>query len=581
MQFDTEKLQELTPQELIEVEKLQVEDDPFYPLRNGLLKIKTKEGNLVPFFMNSSQVKLFNLIDQLRKEHKPVRILILKARQIGFSTLTEAIIYCLTAWQKNRNSLILANEKDKSNNLFDMSKLYQDDLEECHPHLALALKRSNEKKLEFEGTRSQILIASAENKAAAKSHTFQYVHISEAAFFSNYDTVMSDLSETVPSGKGIWDTIIIQETTANGRNSFYERWIAAMEGKTDWVPFFVAWWEHEEYQMELTVGASGKPELYPIENIQYSADYEERDFLAEEDELRKQYNCTEEQLNWRRWKIVNDKNGNMDLFRQENPGNWEEAFILSGQMFFDQKGMARQKGYEAKRKVEIFDVNGKQEMRDLPYGRIKIYYEVVPYEQYIVALDASEGVDKDEAAALVLNKRLNRVEAIAVGQYPPEELAKIGVDMARYYNQAIVVPENKGYGYMVCQIVFQSYGNIYRRVVEKTGIRENKLELGYNTNSVTRPRYLAQMNEEIRLGSTDLTSRELINECRTFVVKRDKDGNVKRVEAQGGFQDGLVICRAIAGTVRLEQPYIAKSKKSDAKRRLLYNSIKQDRYVKY
>jgi hypothetical protein len=126
----------------------------------------------------------------------------------------------------------------------------------------------------------------------------------------------------------------------------------------------------------------------------------------------------------------------------------------------------------------------------------------------------------------------------------------------------MIVPENKGYGYQVCQLVNANYGNIYHKIINKDGIDTPTDELGFNTNSASRPQMLAQLADEIKTNATTLNSEELISECYSFVVKRDKDGNVTKIEAQDGvqdgkklYQDGLVICRAIASLVRNQYPY--------------------------
>jgi hypothetical protein len=512
------------------------------------LSIKTKKGDLIRLKQNSTQQKLFNKILELRRLKKPVRIWILKYRQGGISTEIEALIYSLTSQQANRNSLILADEKEHANNLFEMSKLYQEKLEEEFPHIPPEIKKSNEKKLEFESIHSQIIIASAENKESAKSHTFHYVHLSEVAFFPDFKTVLADLNQTVPDH---WDTMIIGETTANGMNEFYDQWLRAVEGKTDWIPLFFAWFEMEEYRLPLQDG-----KLYPTEGISFDADTSIVEFEKSENELRIKFGLDEEQLNWRRWAIVNKCQGDINTFKREYPGTWEEAFAMSGDMFFDKDGLAKQLPKRPIAIGEIFLENLKWTWRDLPHGRIFLYDKPQVGEQYIITGDASEAVGSDEASALVLNKRLNSTTAIVAGQHTPEELAQMLIALGHYFNEGKIAQENKGYGYQVNQLVFQNYGNVYRKIVDRDGVPTETDELGFNTNSVTRPQALAMLAEEIKNHSTELNSKELISECRTFIIKKDKDGKVTKVEAQTGYQDGLVICRAIASYIRSQFPYV-------------------------
>src|SRR6266436_979782 len=67
--------------------------DPMILLHLGLLKIKNKHRQLAPFELNDVQKKVLAKIKEVRQKQKPVRICILKGRQFGISTLSEAIIY--------------------------------------------------------------------------------------------------------------------------------------------------------------------------------------------------------------------------------------------------------------------------------------------------------------------------------------------------------------------------------------------------------------------------------------------------------------------------------------------------------
>ena len=94
----------------------------------AFLKIKTKDNKIVPFVMNEPQKRLYDVIKQEAQADKPIRIIILKARQMGFSTLTEALIFHRTATKANVNSLIIAHKDDATTNLFNMSKLFYSEL---------------------------------------------------------------------------------------------------------------------------------------------------------------------------------------------------------------------------------------------------------------------------------------------------------------------------------------------------------------------------------------------------------------------------------------------------------------------
>ena len=57
------------------------------------LKIRDKEGQLIPLVLNEPQRRLYGVVKEQWEAGKPVRIIILKARQMGFSTVTSAIVF--------------------------------------------------------------------------------------------------------------------------------------------------------------------------------------------------------------------------------------------------------------------------------------------------------------------------------------------------------------------------------------------------------------------------------------------------------------------------------------------------------
>lgn len=68
------------------------------------IKIRDKKGNVIPLTFNEPQLKYYNIIKRLHEQRKPIRIIILKARQMGFSTETEAIIFKNVVTHHNYNA---------------------------------------------------------------------------------------------------------------------------------------------------------------------------------------------------------------------------------------------------------------------------------------------------------------------------------------------------------------------------------------------------------------------------------------------------------------------------------------------
>ena len=210
------------------------------------LKIKDKNSKIIPFILNKPQQELYNKIKQLKKEHKPVRIIILKARQMGFSTLTEAILFKEVATRHNVNAGIITHEAKATNNLFAMSKLYYDNLPEP---IKPAIRNRNAQEFNNEnntGLNSKITCMTA-GDGAGRSGTYNFLHLSEFAFWSgDKKEAYISLMQTVPNNDS---SMVIIESTANGYEYFKELWDKAERNESDFIPFFIGWNQLEEYKM--------------------------------------------------------------------------------------------------------------------------------------------------------------------------------------------------------------------------------------------------------------------------------------------------------------------------------------------
>ena len=174
------------------------EDRPWY--MEHFLKIRDKNANLIPFKINDAQTLFENEIQKCEKEGKLKRFIILKARQMGFSTFTEGLIFHDTTTNTFKNSMIIAHEDKATQNLFNMSKLYYEELPTA---LKPMIKYSNGKELVFEnptndavekkrnpGLRSKITVATAGTVEVGRSATIHNLHASEVAFFPDASTTM-------------------------------------------------------------------------------------------------------------------------------------------------------------------------------------------------------------------------------------------------------------------------------------------------------------------------------------------------------------------------------------------------------
>jgi len=521
----------------------QIRNDPKFYIEKYLW-IKTKAQTLINLKFNHPQEKIYEVAMKQKAQGKAIRLIILKARQEGVSTLAEALIFHATNTRSNVNSFILAHDADSSENVFNMTKLFHDQLP---TEVKQPTKNSSRKELHLKAPlRSKISVDTAGNIDAGRSFTIHNLHCSEVAFWANAKEVMLSLMQSVPD---LPNTMIILESTANGMGGyFHDEWVRAIDSKSDFLPVFIPWFELPEYSMPLKLST-----LYPIDMIMLGSQKAIEEFEVEEDSLRATYNLTDEQLNWRRWCIANKCGGDILNFRQEYPIAWREAFITSGELYFDREAMRRQETYKPFCVGNLVKKQDNVTFEEEQSGKLKIYSLPTPNGEYIIGGDAAEGLPGgDRSAAVVIDKETNSTVAVYNQNIDTDEFAFDLSMMCKFYNEALVAVESKGYGSAVNQALVKEGAMVYRRNKTRKGYPEQTEEVGFNTNSVTRPEILALLRAEIRESITALADDELIKQCWSFMKNPSRGG---KPEAQPGCHDDLVMARAIAGKIREYYPY--------------------------
>lgn len=499
------------------------------------LKIKTKSGTVVPFRLNDAQRKLYAVAKRQQDAGKPVRLIILKARQLGFSTLTEGLIFHACATRKNVNALIVAHREDATANLFRMSKLFYDELP---APVKPMLRASNAQELVFEnpsklrserearpGLRSRIRCATAGGRGIGRSDTLQCVHLSEYAFWPDgadgKASTLAGILQAVPSLPG---TMVVIESTANGFEDFKERWDAAVAGENDFEPVFFAWFENPDYSMTVVPGTEWTPE--------------ERD-------LKAAYQLTDEQLQWRRWCIANNCGGSLDMFRQEYPASPGEAFLHSGTGVFDNEQIVL-------RLERLPEPAGRGEFTDGEWtesetGAITLYELPEEGVPYVLGGDTA-GEGSDYFTAIVIDNVTGRIAAKLRQKYSEPEYVRQIYALGRFYNDALVAIETNFSTYPVMKLQEMEYSNQYSREREDTYTRQMRKSYGFRTDRQSRPRAIANLVEVFSSHPEWFTDRELLEEMLTFCYNEDH-----RPEALAGKHDDLVMGAAITYAVRHQQ----------------------------
>lgn len=514
-------------EELLEAHRLRTD----FPYFCRLLKIKTKKGKVKSFTLKKAQLQLWKTIKKQIDNDLPVRIIILKARQLGMSTFVQAYLLWRAITQPGTNGLVVAHLEDAASELFSkVEMMYRLLPKPLFDELEKVKDTSKKgKKLAFGGDLNTLLyVDTANNAALGRGMTFQHVHLSEMAFYTKPEEIMFGLSQSVPNLPG---TTIIIESTANGLgNYFHSQWERASDSNknTSFEAAFFPWFGDKDYQRELRKTDS------PL--------------LKEERLIKRKYNLTTEQMMWRRDAIEDGCDGDEDKFKQENPSDPIEAFLISGKPYFNQKALISYKEYADKKvplrtgSIQVQD--GKApEFVDWDEGPWRVYMKPVKGRSYVIGADIAGGTARDFSSACILDTQTLEQVASYRGKLDPDEFARELNWMGRSYNNALLAPEKNSEGRAtVLKLQKLMYPNLFFHQHEDSWSGGVQQSWGWTTSSKTRPTMLAQLSEQIRKKHLIINDERTVRELMNFV----RVDTSKLAEAAQGAWDDMVISLAIA-----------------------------------
>lgn len=569
-------------------------DFPFFA--GSALRIVDKGRELVPFRLNEGQLALDGLLEQQRLAGLPQRALILKARQLGFSTYAQGRAIHRCTQVANQAAIVIAHDMDTSKKLFAMG-------ERMYENLPAPIKPDRPsfgtgKHMHF-GSRgspfpdSDYTVSTAGNYQGGRGGTYTFVHASEFAFWPSPEEKLLGIRNAVPK---LPDTVLLIESTANGFNMFHDEWERATKGESGYIPFFWPWWLDDGYRLSLT-----SERARALQNRLGTGPYggEAEMLLLDPGPAHPVTGQVEplslEQLAWRRSVIDDECGGSLHKFNQEYPSSPEEAFLSTGSGVFDQQqtksvlvrcditdpripdtgkpgpvlGTFQATSY-ANRLTRTGDtirtptsalwVPARGPQANWKMARNVADGNVPRDSAFVIGVDMASGVvvgttdtsDRDFHCIQVIDHVSRQQVAQHVSRLDPMLLAEQIYLAAIYFNNAWVAIEiTGGHGTEPARrLMFDyRYRRMYmRRNHERAKTRPEEL-LGWNTSSKTKPIIEAGLIEALRLGEDGIQFREVPNEMLSYV--RDENG---KTGAEPGKHDDALLAYMIAQQVASEMP---------------------------
>lgn len=514
---------------------------------NNLYKIVNEDGELVTFRMRPAQRELF--------KNMHYRNIILKARQLGFSTGIDIYLLDQALFNKNLSCGIIAQDLPAAGEIF--STKISVPFDNLPPWLRATFQINTRREgangghIEFaHGSKIRV-------STSFRSGTVQRLHISEhgkicAKYPAKAKEVRTGTLNAIKDG-----CIVFIESTAEGvGGDFHTMSTRAMDlgqlnlplTSQDYKFHFFAWWQDPKYQTSVPTGG--------LRLSKYHQEY----FAAVEQTMG--ITLLDEQKQWYIRKEIEQQ----EEMKQEFPSTPSEAFLTSGRRVFAAINVMQAEG-QCKSPLLVYDiepVTGKrtkvqalragnaEELQRTLLNHLLVWELPDPDEDYAIGGDVAEGLEnRDRSSFDVVKKSTGEQVAHWFGYLDAELFAQLIAHVGRWYNMAFIGPERNNHGHAVIQKLREVYPHrsIYSEQYLDRDHDDETPKLGWLTTAQSKPVIIEGLKSLLRENASGVRWIGTINELNTYVY--DARG---RMNAQTGCFDDQVMSYAIAQEMRARMP---------------------------
>ncbi len=564
-------------------------DFAFWAAVNAYIKRKGG-GEDILFRLNRPQRKLIERFEKRRMAGKPIRLVLLKARQWGGSTATQIYMAWLQLVHKTGlNSLIVGHVKDASTEVKDMF----DKLIAAYPvellHEMGEAYNENEARMVGVGKTGniqrivrrncKIKIGTAEKPDSARGGDYNLIHCTEVGLWKVTDgKTPEDIVRSATSGVLYRPyTMIVYESTANGTGNFFQReYDAAKKGKSQFESLFIAWWEIEQYEIpfsSLAEKAGFAKQLY--ENRLNRNKPSDREESGKYLWWLWQLGATLEAINW--YVIERAKYGGHGLMAAEYPSDDVEAFVHSGERVFDKykvellRSACRTPRYVGD--IYADGDSGEEALEGIRFSEDKqglLWIWEMPEpdteeeeitDRYLTVVDIGGRGQKADFSVITVFDRIWQMEGgkpIVVAQWyghiDMDVLAWKAAQIAAFYKESLLVIESNtletkdkerevdgDQSHFILNQIKDVYPNLYARKQSEDDIAAGiPRKYGFHTNVATKPMIISTLVKVIRESLYTERDERCLDEYLTY--ERKQNGAYGAI---AGKHDDLLMTRAI------------------------------------
>ncbi len=576
----------------------QLHDFPYWAATRAYIKDK-RGGDDVLFILNRPQRKFVERLEAMRLAGKPIRLILLKARQWGGSTCSQLYMAWLQlVHRRGLNSLIIAHQGVGSEEIKDMfdrmigryplSLLHEEDEEYSEKEKRVEWVGKTRTMFRVPSRNCKIKVGTAERPDSCRGGDYSLVHCSEVGIWRRtLGKTPEQILRSACSGVLLQPmTMIVYESTANGTGNFFHReYEAARRGQSQFEAMFVSWYEIDKYSLQLTDSqrADLARELWEGRNVD----------TAVSDR------CQPGKYLWWLWErgatldaiawYISERSKYSDhgLMASEYPSDDVEAFVHSGARVFDKYKVEALRSTcvapEWRGEIDVpgaADVAGRYvgdvERRDmlrrvgfipLDSGGWQIWRQPERSEgmrvadRYVTVVDVGGRSSKADWSVIVIFDRAPMLEGRGPevvaqwrGHTDFDILAWRAAMAASYYDEALLVIESNtletrdpdrdtdgNQSNFILNRLRDVYPNLYARPRSDEDVaRGAPTRYGFHTNVATKPMIIGTLVKVIREGLYVERDRTCLDEYLAY--ERRQNGSFGAI---AGCHDDLLMTRAI------------------------------------
>lgn len=401
-----------------------------------------KQGHAVPFILNEAQKEVARLILPyiFAKVPEPVTLVIHKSRQMGISVLLAALEQYIVSRKQNINLTHLFPTEQLASQFFQEKWLPL--MEATHPQLLPDMYATSSpipyvKVRDFHGISMgcNVRIGGAESKAAGRSTTNQIVILDEYAFYQNVSNLERGILATQPK-TGLVLTVYV--STSNGANHFYDVVRQSQQPHSRIKHLFLPWHMQTEYM----IPPDKHSRFYNLDT------YEPTEYDMKLMDIFEEAGYPEDtwipKMNFYEATLDKEAKGDQDYMFENYPSEEEESFAATGRPVLPAKvinyWIEHPKDYKCLDQF-LDQKTNKVVMGETPHSSIRQYAPPVPGHKYILSIDPSSGYAADRTAGVVIDTSTYEEVCSFVDYIEQTECAELAINLATYYNKAVILIE--------------------------------------------------------------------------------------------------------------------------------------------